>query len=68
MGAGFAIGRSLFGPDGIPIWWLLVGGVTLFAALKMYQAFRFYRSMKGYYTTAKEAINQPRQVIINVVP
>jgi hypothetical protein len=68
MGAGFAIGRSLFGPDGIPIWWLLVAGVTLFAALKMYQAFRFYRQMQGYYNSAKNVIDQPRQVIINVVP
>ena len=57
MGAGFAIGRSLFGPDGIPIWWLLVGGVTLFAALKMYQALRFYRQMRGYYNTAKNVID-----------
>ena len=68
MGAGFAIGQSLFGPDGIPIWWLLVGGVTLFAALKMYQAYRFYRNMNGYYNIAKDAINQPKQIIINIAP
>jgi hypothetical protein len=68
MGAGFAIGRSLFGPDGIPIFWLLLGGVSLFAAFKMFQAVRFYRNVQGYYNVAKEAINQPKQIIINVTP
>ena len=68
MGTGFAIGQSLFGPEGISIWWLLVGGATVFTFFKMYQAFKFYRNAQSYYKMAKEVVNQPKQVIINVTP
>ncbi len=59
MGAGFAIGQSLFGPDGIPIIYLLMGGAALFAAFKIYQFIRFIRTAHGYYKFAKEVCAKP---------
>ena len=59
MGAGFAIGQSLFGPDGIPIIYILMGGAAMYAAFKAYQAFRFYRQARGYYNFAKEVYQKP---------